>query len=121
VAETGDFVSIFRFAEMFGVSARTVKRWIDQYEVFKGGVLRQNQTVFITRRAVDGWEKFFGRSADLITISEAAGILGISMTSLRRRAKCDPGFPKRRRVGGIVRLSRSEVEGYKERTRVDDE
>lgn len=117
-----DYVSVHRFAEMFDVSVKTARRWIDEHpDIFSGRMVRRMRTLFLSRQALDEWEELFGRSTDLITSCEAGRVLGISVTTLKRRLKSDPGFPKPRRVGRIVRFDRSEIQEYKERTWVDDE
>lgn len=120
-AETSGFVSIYRFAEMFDISDKTAMKWIAEHEVFQGRTKRQNRTLFVARAAIDEWERMFGRATDLITTARAAWILGVSIQTVWRRVKSDPEFPRRRRVKGIMRFSRQEIEEYGEKISLENE
>ena len=59
-ARRSDYVSIHRVAKMFSVTTRTVKNWmVKRDEIFKGSVIRRNQTLYIGSAAISEFNEKF--------------------------------------------------------------
>lgn len=59
-----NYISLGNFADQFDVTERTARTWISEEPVLSEGVIRKNNSVFISTGAIDDFEDqyLFGES-----------------------------------------------------------